>query len=175
MTDRLKPNSAAPTPQSLGDDRSRAFAVEVAQLLCDDKCDDVLVLDLRGRSQITDFFVIGTGSSNRQMRSAGLHADELARERGVSSFSTNLSERDASWFVLDFAGVIVHLFESQTRGFYDLEMLWGDADRIDWRRPDQRDSEPAYDPGRNRAGIRSGDLPKARDPLPPTALDSRED
>ena len=149
------------------DDSSRAFAIEVAQLLYDDKCEDVLVLDLRGQSQITDYFVIGTGTSQRQMRSAGMHVEQLAQEKGIGVFCTNLGERDTSWFILDIAGSIVHLFESHTRGFYDLEMLWGDADRVDWRRPDQREADQLFDdPARNRAGLRSTDLPKARPSLP---------
>jgi ribosome-associated protein len=155
MTDR--PRTASPTGST--HDASPAFAIEAAQLLRDDKCEDVLVLDLRGRSQITDFFVIGTGTSQRQMRSSGIHVEDLAQERGVAVFSTNLGDRDTSWFILDIAGVVVHLFEAQTRSFYDLEMLWGDAERIDWRRPDQRDDDPALDPGRNRAGLRLRDLP----------------
>jgi ribosome-associated protein len=149
------------------DDSSRAFAVEAAQLLHDDKCEDVLVLDLRGQSQITDYFVIGTGTSQRQMRSAGMHVEKLAQEQGIGVFSTNLGERDTSWFILDIAGSIVHLFESHTRGFYDLEMLWGDAERVDWRRPDQREADQLFDdPARNRAGLRSADLPGRRAGFP---------
>jgi ribosome-associated protein len=155
MPDPSRPASQPESPT----DSTTAFAIEAARLLRDDKCEDVLVLDLRGRSQITDFFVIGTGTSQRQMRSSGIHVEDLAQERGVAVFSTNLGDRDTSWFILDIAGVVVHLFEAQTRTFYDLEMLWGDAERVDWRRPDQRDDEPAFDPGRNRAGLRSRDLP----------------
>jgi len=146
-----------------GDDTSRVFAIETARLLQDDKCEDVLVLDLRGQSQITDFFVIGTGTSQRQMRSAGQHVEDLANEHGFGVFSTNLSERESSWYIVDMPGVIVHLFESHTRGFYDLEMLWGDAERVDWRRPDQRDPDQYLDdPARNRAGLRTTDLPTRR-------------
>ena len=153
------PARPAPDSPTGASEATPAFAIEAARLLRDDKCEDVLVLDLRGRSQITDFFVIATGTSQRQMRSAGLHVTELAAERGVGVFSTNLSDRESSWFVLDVVGVVVHLFESHTRAYYDLEMLWGDAERVEWRRPDQMDEAPAFDPGRNRAGLRLGDLP----------------
>ena len=151
-------------------DATPDLAIEIARLLRDDKCEDVLVLDLRGRSQITDFFVIATGTSQRQMRSVGQHVEAMASDQKAHVFRSNLSDRDSSWYVIDISGVIVHLFESHTRSYYDLEMLWGDADRVEWRRADQRDGEPAFDPGRNRAGLRAADLP-----APTTADDDDDD
>lgn len=133
------------------------FAREVAQLLYDDRCEDVLVLDLRGHSQVTDFFVVASGTSQRQMRSAGLHAEELAKGANVTVTRTNLSDRDADWFIIDAVDVVVHLFEPETRLFYDIEMLWGDAKRVDWRRPDQK-KDVGIEGDRNRAGISPDDV-----------------
>ncbi len=132
-----------------------------AQQLKDDKTEDVLVLDLRGRSQVTDFFVIGSGSSQRQMRSSAQHAATLAKGLGMSIVKDNLGERDSDWFIIDAVDVVVHLFEPDTRLFYDLEMLWGDAPRIDWRREDQRDQPFTEGSDRNLAGLDPDDIPPA--------------
>ena len=113
---------------------ARSFAVEAARLLDDDKCTDTLVLDLRGLSEVTDFFVISSGTSERQMRAAGQHVDALGEAQGFALHRHNLKEPEPTWLVLDFVDVVVHVFEPQARLYYDLEMLWGDASRIDWRR-----------------------------------------
>ena len=151
---------------------ARSLAIELARLLNDDKCTDILVLDLRGISQATDYFIVASGTSQRQMRSAGVHAEELAREHQSKPISHNLNEKDANWFVLDFVDVVVHIFEPETRTFYDLEMLWGDADHIEWQRPDasKAGSSDSESGSRNRAGLRPGDvIPKTRPPQPPQA------
>ena len=122
---------------------SRAFAVEAARLLSDDKCEDVLVLDVRGVSHVTDFIVIGTGSSERQMRSSLTHLDELGTEHGFSAFRTSDDTR-ATWLLADFVDVVVHVFEPNTRAHYDLEMLWGDAKKVPWERPAGAKREPAH-------------------------------
>lgn len=121
---------------------ARVFALEAARSLADDKCTDVLVLDLRGKSQVTDFFVIGSGSSERQMRSSAFDVAKMAKERGFHLYRTNMDEPAQSWIVLDFVDLVVHVFDPATRAYYDLEMLWGDSDRIDWSRPNN-DAAPA--------------------------------
>ena len=117
--------------------QAQSFATSAAQLLRDDKCTDILVLDLRGLSEITDFFVIASGTSDRQMRSAAMHVEELGEQQSFALHRSNLKEREATWIVLDFVDVVVHVFEPQARLYYDLEMLWGDAKRIDWRDANQ--------------------------------------
>ena len=113
---------------------SRSFAIEAARALSDDKCTDVLVLDVTGVSSVTDWIVIGTGTSDRQMRGI-LHNDaDLGESLGHPSARTSSDER-ATWLLADFVDVIVHLFEPNARAYYDLEMLWGDAPRIPWERP----------------------------------------
>ena len=150
-------------------ERARELAIDAARLLKDDKCEDVLVLDLRGESEVTDFFVIASGTSDRQMRSAGLHVEALAKERGFVMHRSNIKEREATWLVLDFVDFVVHLFEPETRLFYDLEMLWGDVERLDWMRDrDRAEGDAAGDGGggatggsgrdRNRAGLRDDEV-----------------
>ncbi|MEM9084082.1 MAG: ribosome silencing factor [Planctomycetota bacterium] len=137
--------------------RAAEFAIHTARTLFDDKCTDVLVLDVRGRSQLTDYLVIASGTSERQMRSAGSNIEDEAQTRDITLHRSNLKEREANWVLLDFVDVVVHIFEPETRLFYDLEMLWGDAERVFWAREDQQDAV-ANDPARNRAGLRPDDV-----------------
>jgi len=111
--------------------RAKQFAIEVARLMADDKCEDVIILDLAGISGVCDFFVIGTGTSDRQMRAVADHVEEVGKIRGERPFSTaGLS--GSSWMVIDYVDVVIHLFDGEARNFYELETLWGDAPRIEW-------------------------------------------
>jgi ribosome-associated protein len=115
---------------------TRAFAIDVARMLADDRCEDVQVLDVTGLSQVSDFIIIASGTSDRQMRSAGDDAEKVGETHGWKSFRRHDDER-TTWIVVDFVDVVVHVFEPNTRAHYDLEMLWADAPRIEWERPDQ--------------------------------------
>lgn len=112
---------------------ARDFAAEAARLLADDKCEDVVLLDVRDLSQVTDYIVIGSGTSERQMRSALTHVKDLGRDRGHAVFRSSDDER-GTWLLADLVDVVVHVFEPNTRAHYDLEMLWGDAPRLEWQR-----------------------------------------
>jgi ribosome-associated protein len=128
---------ARPIPKREGPPPTvQEFAIELAQALRDDKCEDVQLLDVRTIRDDVDFIVIASGTSDRQMRSVLRHAKDLGASCGWHSVRSNADER-ATWLLADFVGVIVHLFEPSTRAHYDLEMLWGDAPRIAWERPDQ--------------------------------------
>ena len=133
------------------------FAIAAARSLFDDKCEDVLLLDLRGRSQVTDFYIIASGTSERQMRGAAHGVSEIGESTGFDLLSHNMRERDATWIVLDFVDVVVHLFHPDQRMHYDLEMLWGDAPRVEWRRPEQQGGRSGA--SRNRAGLTDEDRP----------------
>ncbi|MCC6676909.1 MAG: ribosome silencing factor [Phycisphaerales bacterium] len=140
--------AAKAAPQPTEAEKTMKFVIEAARLLSDDKCEDVVVLDVRKLSQVTDFVVIGSGTSDRQMRSVLKHVEELGEQLGFRAFRVSADER-AVWLLADFVHVVVHLFEPNTRAHYDLEMLWGDAERVEWERPSQKT--------RNRAGLRAGD------------------
>lgn len=124
---------AAKTPEQSAD--TRRFAIEAANLLKDDKCEEVVLLDVRGVSPMTDYILIGTGTSDRQMRSAMGHLEELAAEKGVPPYRRG-TDADAIWLVSDFIDLVVHLFEPNARAHYDLESLWHDAKSVDWSSPE---------------------------------------
>lgn len=126
---------AAAEPGDRADAKNLELAVELARLFQDDKCTDVVVLDVRGVSPLTDFLVIGSGTSERQMASVLDHAVELVEQRGGEAFGVT-KDPGTLWLIADFVDVVAHLFEPNTRAVYDLEMLWGDAKRVQWQRTD---------------------------------------
>jgi len=109
-----------------------AFAVEAARPMSDRHCEDVLLLDVHGLSQVCDYVLIGSGTSDRQMK---LLADELGVLGRDSGHAVFRSDRDArvTWQVVDFVGLVVHLFEPEQRAYYDLEPLWSDAEHVSWQ------------------------------------------
>lgn len=108
------------------------FAKEAARIADDSRAENVVILDLRGICSVTDFFVIATGTSDRQMRAIIDQIAEYGKRVGQMRFG--LSGYDtATWVLADYIDVVVHLFDAQRRQYYDLELLWGDAPRIDWR------------------------------------------
>ncbi|MFN0012404.1 MAG: ribosome silencing factor [Phycisphaerales bacterium] len=120
-----------PTPAPRGS--SRAMAIDAARLMHDDKCEDVVVLDVRDLCQVSDYIVIGSGTSDRQMRAVSSHLKETGLVHNYTPFRTDIDDR-ATWCLVDFVDVVAHIFEPNTRAHYDIEMLWGDAPRIDWQR-----------------------------------------
>lgn len=112
---------------------ARDLAIEAARLMNDRHCDEIVVYDVAGISPVTDFVVLASGTSDRQVRSVGHEVADLAKQHGYQRMGTDRDE-DYRWFVVDFGAVMVHLFEPVTRGHYDLEMLWGDAESVKWRR-----------------------------------------
>ncbi len=110
----------------------------------DRHCTDILVLDLRRLSPVTDFFVIATGTSDRQMTSLAMEMADTAAQADHPAFSIGGLPR-ATWVLIDFIDVVVHLFDSQHRSYYDLEMLWGDAPKTRWKRPRPKRPPPGPD------------------------------
>jgi ribosome-associated protein len=136
LDDTIK--TLVPAPKSKrhlkGEEKNiRDFAVNAARLLDDSHCSHVLLLDVRGKSDLTDYILLGSGTSDRQIRSVADEVTVLGRESGMTRMGTE-QDGPAQWVVVDFVDVIVHLFEPTTRSHYDIEMLWGDVPRIAWQR-----------------------------------------
>ena len=96
----------------------------------DKKAADVVVLDLRNTSAFTDFFILCSGNSQRQVKAIADSVEETLRAVKVRPAHVEGYDR-ADWVLMDFFTFIVHVFTPQTRAFYGLERLWGDAERID--------------------------------------------
>ncbi len=108
-------------------------AVLAARALGDTRCRDILVLDLRAVASWTDFMVIATGASRRQMAAAADEAERQLVAVGDRKHRPGTEGYDAGgWMAIDFSDLVIHLFDEEKRGFYGLENLWGDAPRIAW-------------------------------------------
>ncbi len=112
-------------------EKTKAFALDAARVAAGRHCSDIVVLDLKGKSPATDYFVIATGTSDRQMRAVADEICEAAKEQGQQRFGRAGYEQ-ARWILLDFVDVVIHIFDSEYRDYYDLELLWGDAKRLKW-------------------------------------------
>jgi len=125
-----KVSAAKPkTPKKKVLDPAKTFALAAAGLAAARHCSDIVVLDLRGMSPATDYFVIATGTSDRQMRTVADEISQAAREQGLQRFGRAGYEQ-ARWILLDYVDVVIHIFDAEYRDYYDLELLWGDAERL---------------------------------------------
>ncbi len=109
--------------------QAREFAIEAARIARDRNCTEVAVLDLTGRSPATDYFVIATSTSDRQGRTAADEINELAKDSGFERFG-RAGYDQGQWILMDYVDVVVHIFSEQYRDYYDLELLWGDSEKI---------------------------------------------
>jgi ribosome-associated protein len=93
--------------------------------LDDGKGQEIRALDVRGVTDITDFMVVVTGTSDRHVRSLADRVTDAMRERGYRALGTE-GEETGDWILVDFGDVIVHVMLPETREFYDLEKLWNE-------------------------------------------------
>ncbi|MDT8302875.1 MAG: ribosome silencing factor [Sedimentisphaerales bacterium] len=110
-------------------DAAKAFALAAANVAAERHCSEIVVLDLSGKSPATDYFVIATGTSDRQMRTVADEINEAAKKVHFQRFGRAGYEQ-ARWILLDYVDVVIHIFDSEYRDYYDLELLWGDAERL---------------------------------------------
>jgi ribosome-associated protein len=120
---------------------SRKFAIEIARLAANTRCSNVVVLDVRGVSPVTDFFVLATGTSARQMRSVTDEAAEYGEEHNFKAIAQSGMEGE-TWMLVDFVDVVMHVFNGEARAFYDLDSLWGDAPRVGWEQAPSTQTTP---------------------------------
>ena len=102
------------------------FAVEAAS---DKLASDIVMLDLRERASFTDFFVICSAESSRQISAIANDLERSLRDQGVRAHHREGTD-DSGWVLLDFSDVIVHIFSPQQRAYYDLESAWAAAPQV---------------------------------------------
>lgn len=115
--------------EARGTIEAKELAIRIARLAKDTKAEKVIILDLRALAAFCDFFVIMSGTSNRHL--LGLNQtieQELIKHKIKPLFSGQKPE--SGWIILDYANVVVHIFQRPQREFYALEYLWQDAKRI---------------------------------------------
>lgn len=102
---------------------SLPLAQELMRLLEDKKGEEITLLDLRGRAFFTDFFLVVTGTSSRHVAALGQEVDAYAHQNQIPVLGME-GMNAGEWVLIDLDGVIVHIFQASTRGFYNLEKLW---------------------------------------------------
>jgi ribosome-associated protein len=109
-------------------------ALLLTRFALEKKARDLVVLEVRELTSIADYFIICSGSSDRQVQSIAQGMEENLSEAGHSPFSVEGANR-GHWVLMDFSDVIVHIFYEPVREFYDLEGLWGHAPRVELPEP----------------------------------------
>ncbi|HEY8418248.1 MAG TPA: ribosome silencing factor [Limnochordales bacterium] len=107
------------------------MAIRAAQAADEKKADQVVILDMRGLTVVTDYFVICSGQSVPQVRAITRGIEEALEQEGVRARGKEGVD-SSRWVLLDFGGVVVHVFHHADREYYDLERLWADAPRVEW-------------------------------------------
>ena len=102
----------------------------IAKLAADSQATDVMILDLRKRTALFDFFILATGKSGRQLRAIADEVDDLLQKQLGEKRLHIDGYQDSRWIVLDYGDLVIHLFDREMRDFYRIEDLWSDAPRV---------------------------------------------
>ncbi|MEK0430717.1 MAG: hypothetical protein RL139_521 [Gemmatimonadota bacterium] len=101
-------------------------AKRAAAVLADHKANDVTLLDLRGVTDMADYFLVASGTSDTHVRATAHHVMDTLKAEGLPVHSVEGLEQ-GRWVLLDYVDFVVHIFHPTLRSFYQLERLWGDA------------------------------------------------
>jgi ribosome-associated protein len=112
--------------------RSLPMALLAARTAAENRGQEVVVLNISQATPICDYFVIVTGQSRRQLHAICDEINRAFKQHGDARLGREgYDGADSRWLLLDFGDIVVHLFDEETRKFYDLEGLWSDAERVD--------------------------------------------
>ena len=115
------------TLPSMDSEEKARFMASIADAL---RATDITLLDLRELTTITDYFLICTANSSIQIRAIANRIEERLRERGERKLRLE-GFREATWILLDYSDVVVHIMAAEQRAFFDIEAFWGDAPRVE--------------------------------------------
>jgi ribosome-associated protein len=127
------------------------LAKHVADLALSKKAQDVVIMNLRGLSSVTDYFVICSGDTDVQIKAIADEVKDGLAKKGVSVWHREVGS--PNWVLLDYVDVVVHVFHKHTRPFYNLEKLWGDAtvEHVHDEVPTRKKKAPARKPAGRKA------------------------
>lgn len=114
-------------------DRSLQLAMAAAREAEDNRGTNVVVLDMRSETTIFDYFVIATGTSNRQLRAMSDAIDDVLEKQQHHRRLGREGYEESHWIALDYGSVVVHLFDATTRDYYRIEELWAGAKPVEWK------------------------------------------
>jgi ribosome-associated protein len=109
---------------------AKDYAILAAEAAADKKATDIVVLEVSELLVITDYFVLCTGNTDRQVKVIAEEVEKVLKAAGLTLVGAE-GEREGIWVLLDFGDVVVHVFQPQEREFYRLEKLWGTAPRVE--------------------------------------------
>jgi len=109
---------------------AKEMAKLAIQALEDKKAQDIKVIDIGEVSTIADYFIIASGKNRSQIQAMCDNVDETLERAGVSKKQTE-GYQNANWVLMDYGDIIVHIFDTENRLFYDLERIWRDGKEID--------------------------------------------
>jgi ribosome-associated protein len=112
-------------------EESRQAAVAAARAAAAKQAEHITILDVHGLIVITDYFVICSGATERQVRTIVEEIEKALRDLGRKPVRRE-GESERRWVLLDYVDLVVHVFTEQEREYYELERLWGDAPRSAW-------------------------------------------
>ena len=111
---------------------SRQLALKVAEAALEKKASRIEIIDVRGKVDYTDYVIVMSGRSDRQVAAIARGIEETLKKEHRARCSGVEGLPQGHWVLLDFGDVVVHIFHQDTRGYYDLEALWLDADRVEF-------------------------------------------
>ncbi len=112
-------------------ERSRELALAAVKAAAENRGQDIILLDLTSQTALFDFFVIASGSSRRQLSAMGTEIDRVLKHELGEQRMSAAGYDESRWIVLDYGSIVVHLFDEETREYYDLESLWADGKPVD--------------------------------------------
>jgi ribosome-associated protein len=116
---------------------SHDLAVAAARAAAGKQATQIVILDVRDLIGITDYFVIASGTTDRQVRTLAEEIERALKTQGVRPIRRE-GQREGRWVLLDFVDFVAHVFRGEERDYYDLERLWADAPRVEWEAPAAR-------------------------------------
>src|SRR4051812_13265923 len=128
----------------MADDDER-WPIAAARAADSKSADDVVVLEVGPVMAVCGYFVIASASNTRLVRTVAEEVEERLKEAGGPKPLRIEGLDDLRWVLLDYGDFVVHVFSDEARRYYDLERLWSDVARIDWRQPLSAVAEPASD------------------------------
>lgn len=109
---------------------SKEMAKAMCAVLSSKKAEDILLIDVKEKTTLADYFIVASGRSATQVKSLCDSIDEMMSKSGIEPKSRD-GVNEGRWAAMDYGDVIVHIFNDELRLFYHLERLWGDSDNIE--------------------------------------------
>lgn len=115
---------------------SKAKSIQAAKAALDKKSKETLILELKDLTVIADYFVICSGTSTTQVKAIADYIENELREQGIRPIGVE-GRDNAHWVLMDYGDIVIHIFEEETRAYYELEKFWLDAPRISFNGEDK--------------------------------------